>query len=116
MGAAIVVTEADFKPQVLESPIPAVVDFYADWCGPCVRMTPVVEELAKEFEGRVKVCKLNVTDSNAIATQYSIMSIPTLICFKSGQIVAQSVGALTRDQLRAKLDALLVPAQPAAPA
>jgi len=107
MGVAILVKDADFEREVLKSDLPVVVDFFADWCGPCVRMAPIIEEIAQEFAGKVKVCKLDVVASNATATKYNILSIPTLIFFKNGQVVERSVGALTKDQLRTKLNAFL---------
>ena len=107
MGAAVIVNDATFKEQVLKSELPVMVDFFADWCGPCVRMAPVVEEAANDYQGKVKICKLNVSESNTTATEYSIMSIPTFMFFKNGQVVDQTVGAMSKDQLRARLDALL---------
>lgn len=82
----ITLTEANFQKEVLEGPQPIVVDFWADWCGPCHMMSPIIEQLADEFQGQAKVGKLNVDDSATLATRYGIRSIPTLLFFKDGQI------------------------------
>ena len=107
MGSVPVVRDADFKTEVLESEPLVIVDFFADWCGPCVRMAPILEELAGEYEGTAKVVKVDVTESNDTATEYRIMSIPTIIIFKGGQIVDQIVGAMGKEQLKGKIDAAL---------
>ncbi len=107
MGSAQVVGDADFKAEVLESDIPVIVDFFADWCGPCKRMAPVMEELVDEYEGKAKVVKLDVAASSATSTEYRIMSIPTIMIFKGGEIADQTVGAMGKEQLKAKIDAVL---------
>lgn len=89
-------TSENFENEVLKSDIPVMVDFYADWCGPCKMMGPVVEELASEYEGRVKIGKLNVDENGDIAMRYGVMSIPTLIIFKKGEIVRKEVGMQTK--------------------
>jgi thioredoxin 1 len=91
-GKPIQVTDADFETQVLKSDMPAVVDYWAPWCGPCLMAAPVLEKIAGEYEGRLKVCKLNVDEHRQIATSYGIMSIPTLHIFKDGQLVDQITG------------------------
>ena len=91
-GKPIQVTDADFETQVLKSDMPAVVDYWAPWCGPCLMAAPVLEKIAGEYEGRLKVCKLNVDEHRQIATNYGIMSIPTLHIFKDGQLVDQITG------------------------
>ncbi len=88
----IQVTDADFETQVLKSDMPAVVDYWAPWCGPCLMAAPVLEKIAGEYEGRLKVCKLNVDEHRQIAINYGIMSIPTLHIFKDGQLVDQITG------------------------
>jgi len=107
VGKVQVVNDADFKTEVLESELPVIVDMFADWCGPCVRMTPIMEELADEYEGTAKVVKVDVTESSGTATEYRIMSIPTTMIFKGGEIVDQTVGAMGKDQLKAWIDAAL---------
>ncbi|MDN5348161.1 MAG: thioredoxin 1 [Clostridia bacterium] len=100
VGTAIVtVTDANFKEEVLQASTPVLVDFWAAWCGPCRMIAPVVEELAKEFNGRLKVCKLNVDENSKTPTELGIMSIPTLILFKGGVAVNRVVGYHTKEQL-----------------
>ena len=86
-------TTANFEEEVLKSEIPVLVDFYADWCGPCQMMAPVIEQLAGEYEGRVKIGKLNVDENPDIAVQYKVMSIPTMIIFRNGEVFSKEVGA-----------------------
>ena len=93
------VNDANFESEVLKSDIPVFVDFGAEWCGPCRMVTPVVEEIAKEYQGRLKVCKVNVDDASNTSSSYGIMSIPTLAVFKDGKIVDKIVGAVPKDQL-----------------
>lgn len=95
----VTVNDANFKKEVLESDIPALVDFWAEWCGPCRMVAPVLKEIAKEYEGKLKVCKVNVDDAPNTASEYGIMSIPTLAIFKNGQVVDQVVGALPKSEL-----------------
>lgn len=95
--------DSNFEQEVLKSDIPVLVDFYADWCGPCKMMAPVVDELAAEYEGKVKVGKLNVDESSAAAAKYRVMSIPTFIVFKNGEPVDTLVGAVSKKELEAKL-------------
>ena len=96
-------TDGNFKKEVLESGLPVLVDFWAPWCGPCKMIGPLIEESAKEFAGKLKVGKVNVDESPAVATQYGIMSIPTLMFFKGGKVMDQSVGALSKPDLNAKI-------------
>ncbi len=98
------VNSSNFKEEVLNSDIPVLVDFYADWCGPCRMIAPAIEELASEYAGKVKICKLNVDDAQEIAMQYGVMSIPTIIVFKNGQNVEQTLGAVPKGQLADMLD------------
>jgi len=93
------INEDNFKQIALESEIPVLVDFYADWCGPCRTMAPILAELANQFEGQFKVVKVNIENNQQIAEQYNIASIPTLIIFKNGQKIKQMVGALPKTEL-----------------
>ncbi|MEF9940046.1 MAG: thioredoxin [Clostridium sp.] len=100
-------TSENFEAEVLKSEVPVMVDFYADWCGPCKMMGPIVEELATEFEGKVKIGKLNVDESSDIAMNYGVMSIPTLIIFKGGQVIRKEVGMQTKKLLISDLNQVL---------
>jgi thioredoxin 1 len=93
------VTDKNFHDEVLQASLPVLVDFWATWCGPCRSIAPVVEGLAKEFEGRLKVTKLNVDENPAIPSQYGVRGIPTLILFKGGKVVDQIVGAVPKARL-----------------
>ena len=88
-------TDANFEEEVLKSELPVLVDFYADWCGPCKMMGPIVEAMASAFDGKLKVGKMNVDDSQETAAKYGVMSIPTFIFFKNGEKIQQSVGAVS---------------------
>lgn len=104
---ALAFTDSNFENEVLNSNIPVLVDFYADWCGPCKMMSPVVDELAKELEGKFKIGKLNVDESGATAQRYKVMSIPTMLIIKNGEVVDQIVGAVPKQQLQTKLESHL---------
>lgn len=97
-------TDANFQKEALESDLPVLVDFYADWCGPCKMMAPVVEELAGEYEGKFKIGKLNVDEEPNTAEKYSVMSIPTMLVIKKGQPVDTIVGAVPKKKLQDKLE------------
>lgn len=94
----------NFKTEVLESTLPVLVDFFADWCGPCKMVAPIIEQLAEEFTGKIKIAKLNVDQGQDIAAKYNVMSIPTMIFFKGGKNVDQIVGALPKQQLAAAIN------------
>jgi thioredoxin 1 len=100
-------TDATWSQDVLSSPQTVLVDFWAEWCGPCRMIAPALEELAREFEGRAKVVKVNVDEEQAIAMQYGIRSIPTLLFFQGGKVVDQLVGAAPKNTLAAKLTNLV---------
>ncbi len=104
---ATVVTDQNFDEEVVKSDVPVLVDFYADWCGPCQMITPVIEELAGEYEGKAKVVKLNVDESQETAQKFGVMSIPALLFFKDGEEVERLTGALPKDALAEKLDSLM---------
>ncbi|MBQ1459078.1 MAG: thioredoxin [Butyrivibrio sp.] len=100
-------TEDNFDAEVLKSDIPVLVDFYADWCGPCKMMMPVVEKLAETYDGKVKVGKVNSDENNQLAAKYGIMSIPSFLIIKNGEVVDSAMGAMPIDALAKKLDAVL---------
>jgi thioredoxin 1 len=102
---ALQFTDANFQKEALESDIPVLVDFYADWCGPCKMVAPIVAELADEYAGKIKIGKLNVDQEAETAEKYRVMSIPTLIIFKNGAPVDTVVGAVPKKVLQDKLDA-----------
>ena len=104
MANPIIVTDENFETEVLKAETPVLVDFYADWCGPCKIMAPVIKELADEFEGRAKVAKLDVDANPRVASTYEIRSIPTLVVFEGGSPVAQAVGALPKASLKQTLE------------
>jgi len=92
-------TEENFKKEVLESAVPVLVDFWAEWCMPCKMITPTIKALSSEYKGRFKVAKLNVEEASTVASQYGIMSIPTILIFKDGKIMDKVVGALSKQDL-----------------
>ncbi|PIE47853.1 MAG: thioredoxin [Gammaproteobacteria bacterium] len=105
MSATILTTtDASFKSDVLESNVPVLVDFWAPWCGPCKALAPVLEELAADYEGKVKIAKVNVDDNNQVAAKFGIRSIPTLFVFKGGERVEALVGLQSKEQLAQALD------------
>jgi len=101
------VTDATFKAEVLESATPVLVDYWAEWCGPCKMIAPILDEIAKEYAGKLKVAKLNIDDNQKVPGEYGIRGIPTLHLFKGGNVEAQKVGALSKSQLTAFIDSNL---------
>lgn len=101
----IMLTEENFRQEVLQADVPVLVDFWAAWCGPCKMVGPIVDELANDYVGKAKVCKLNVDDCGRIAQSYGVMSIPTLILFKGGQEVNRVVGFRPKGELAKMLEA-----------
>jgi len=103
MGVPITLTDSSFEEQVIKSDIPVLIDFWAIWCGPCQMVAPVVAELAQEYDGRLRVGKMDVDSNKAVAMNYGIRSIPTLLLFKNGQVVEQIIGAVSKSQLIEKI-------------
>lgn len=100
-------TDATFTTEVLQSNIPVVIDFWATWCGPCRMIAPIIEEMAKDYDGKAKICKLDVDNNPDTATQYGIRSIPTVLIFKSGKVVDSVIGAVPKQQIIDRLEAHL---------
>jgi thioredoxin 1 len=107
MADPIEISDDTFQSEVIESDVPVLVDFWADWCGPCKMVAPVVKDLAGEFDGRVKITKMDVDANPHTATQYGVRSIPTLLIFKGGAPVDQVVGAVPRSVLKGRLEAAI---------
>ena len=97
-------TDSNFKKEVLESELLVLVDYWAPWCGPCKMVTPIIEELGKEYDRKIKIGKINIEENPKIPTYYQIMSIPTLMFFKKGQVVDQAAGALSKAELKKKIE------------
>jgi thioredoxin 1 len=106
-GTVAEVTDNNFQAEVLESELPVLVDFWAPWCGPCRMVAPVVEEIAKERAGELKVVKLNIDENQNTAIAYDVMSIPTLILFSNGQVAKKVIGAYPKRKLEAELEPAL---------
>jgi len=104
---AMVLSSQSFEQEVLKSEMPVLVDFWAEWCGPCRMLAPIIEELSKEYKDKVKVCKLNVDDAQEVAAGYGVMSIPTVILFHKGKVAKQSVGVVPKEQLTEMLNGFI---------
>ena len=100
----VTLTQENFAHQVLQSPAPVLVDFWAEWCGPCKMIAPLLDELAEEYDGKVKIGKVNVDEQQLLAAEYGIRAIPTLLLFNKGEIAEQMVGAKSRRDFKASLD------------
>lgn len=101
---ANVFNNGNFEQEVLNSDVPVVVDFYADWCGPCKMMAPIVDQVAEEYAGKVKIGKINVDENIELAQKYRVMSIPTFVFFKNGEAVATVVGGMSKNDLAKRID------------
>ena len=99
--AELKITAANFENEVLRSDKPVLLDFYADWCGPCKMLSPIIEEVRKETEGKAVVGKINVDEQQELAMQFGVMSIPTLLVFENGKVVKQSIGYIEKDEVMA---------------
>ncbi len=104
---ALEVNQDTFENEVLKSEIPVLVDLWAPWCAPCLALTPIVDAIAAEFEGKLKVVKLNIDESPKVAQQYSIMSIPTLLIFNNGEVANQIIGLVGKDKIVSKFSHLI---------
>lgn len=103
----VILSDASFQTEVLEAETPVLVDFWAPWCGPCRAIAPTIDELAREYSGRVKVAKLNVDEAPELARRYGVRSIPTLVVMKAGEVVKGPVGTTPKEKLKAFLDDVL---------
>lgn len=102
--SVITLTSENFNKEVLQSDVPVLVDFWAPWCGPCRMVSPIIDEIAGEVAGTAKVGKINVDEQNELASQYGVMSIPTVCVFKNGQVIVSSVGAKSKEEFLAMLN------------
>jgi thioredoxin 1 len=107
MTQEIEFTDANFDSEVIKSDTPVLVDFWAPWCGPCKMVAPIVEEISSEYDGRLKVGKVNTDDNQRVAMEYGVMSIPTLMIFKGGEVVERIIGAQPKAAVTSKIDAVL---------
>ena len=107
MGNAIEVTSESWDDEVMKSSNPVMVDFWAEWCGPCKMIAPILEELAEEYMGQLKICKLNTDDHPEISSRFQIMGIPSLLFFKDGELIDKIVGAASKKQFKDKIDSIL---------
>jgi thioredoxin 1 len=108
MSNELEITDANFAAEVEQADTPVLVDFWAPWCGPCKMIAPIVEEIATEYQGKLKVGKLNTDENQQVPTKFGVMSIPTLMIFKDGQVVERIVGAQPKEALTSKIDEALV--------
>jgi thioredoxin 1 len=106
------VTDESFEPEVLQSALPVLVDYWAEWCGPCKSVAPILDELAKDYAGRLKVAKLNIDDNDKMAARFGVRQIPTLMLFKDGEVAATSLGAKSKSQLSVFLDTIILVCPP----
>ena len=105
--AALEVTDDSFSNEVLNSELPVLVDFWAEWCGPCKMLTPTIESIAEDYQGKSDIVKINVDEAPGIATKFGIRSIPSILLFKNGEVIEQRVGAVSKEELTSLLDKLI---------
>ena len=98
------ISDDNFDVEVIKAPVPVIVDFWAEWCGPCKSIAPIIEELASDYKDKIKICKLNIDENPDTPTKFSVRGIPTLLLFKNGAMVSQKVGAAAKSQLSAWID------------
>lgn len=108
MSALLAITESNFEAEVIKSDLPVLVDFWAVWCSPCKIIAPIVEDLAKDYEGKLKVAKCDVDSNQSVAIKYGIRSIPTILVFKNGEVAEQIIGAATKHHIVEKIDNILI--------
>jgi thioredoxin len=104
----VTLTRENFAQQVLQSPAPVLVDFWAEWCGPCKMIAPLLDEIADEYDGKIKIGKVNVDEQQSLAAEYGVRAIPTLLVFSKGQVAEQMIGAKSKRDLKASLDRVAV--------
>ncbi len=107
MKDVVYLTDENYEKEALESDVPVLIDFYADWCGPCKMVGPVIEDMAAKYAGKAKICKINIDEQRKLAITNKVMSIPTLFFIKAGEVKARISGALPQSALEEKLDALI---------
>lgn len=107
MGKVIELSDANFADEVTSAKVPVVVDFWAEWCGPCKALAPIIEEIAEEYAGKAKVGKVDVTNNQLLAGKYSVLTIPTVLFFKGGRVSGQIVGNVRKERITEKLDGIL---------
>ena len=101
--AEIIITKENFEAEVIKSPLPVLIDFWATWCGPCKMLSPIIAEIAEEYDGKVKVCKVNVDEQPELANEFRVSSIPTVVVMKEGKVTNMSVGFRPKEQIEALL-------------
>jgi thioredoxin 1 len=101
MSSGIIITQENFESEVIKSPVPVLIDFWAEWCGPCRTIAPFIDQLAEEYSGRVKIGKVNVDEENDLAGKHNIVSIPTLVLYKDGSVAGQKIGAAPKRDIEA---------------
>ncbi|MEI7728843.1 MAG: thioredoxin [Verrucomicrobiota bacterium] len=103
----VIITDKNFEQEVMKSPVPVLVDFWAEWCGPCKMIAPALDEIAGEYAGKAKIAKVNVDENQTLAAKFNVMSIPALFLVKGGQVIGQAVGAKSKSALKAMIDGAL---------